>query len=160
MLATIAWSLALAVLDPAGLGPCDLLDRSAAGALLGTPVTKMDPSGPEPDEETGATRTMCAYMAEQRMVVVIRLDYPSASAAREATAAQLEPEKLSEENATAKEVSGLGDKAYLVSTPRAIQYIVVKGSTVLSLLLGGVPNPLPTYEAQLRTDTAAALRKL
>jgi hypothetical protein len=160
MLATIAYSLALAALSTTPAGPCDLLDRSAAGALLGAPVAKMDPSGPEPDEDTGATRTTCVYQAGQRMLIVIRLDFPNAGAARESTAAEMEPEKLSEEKATAKDASGLGDKAYLVYTPRAIQYLLVKGSTVLSLILGGVPNPLPTYEAQLRTDTAAALKKL
>lgn len=160
MLSILAWSLALAAIGTTGAGPCDLLDRSAAAALLGAPVTKMDPSGPEPDEDSGATRSTCVYQAGQQMLIVIRLDFPSAGAARESTAAAMEPEKLSEEKATAKDAPGLGDKAYLVYTPRAVQYLVVKGATVLSLILGGVPNPLPTYEAQLRTDTAAALKRL
>jgi len=160
MLATIAYSLTLAAIGTTPAGPCDLLDRSAAGALLGAPVSKMEPSGPEPDEETGATRTICAYQAGQRMLIVVRLDFPNAGAAREATAAEMQPDKLSETNATAKEESGLGDKAYLVYTPKAIQYVVVKGPSVLSLILGGMPNALTTYEAPLRSDAAAATKKL
>jgi len=160
MLTILAYSLALAAIGTSRAGPCDLLDRSAASALLGAPVSKMDPSGPEPDEETGATRTTCAYQGAQRLLVVIRLDFPNATAAREATTAQLQPDQLSETDATAKEVSGLGDKAYLVNTPKAVQYVVVKGPTVLSLMLGGMPNPPPTYESQLRAATAAAAKKL
>ena len=160
MLATIAYSMALAAMSTTPAGPCDLLDRAAATTLLGAPVTKMDPSGPEPDEDTGGTRTTCVYQAAQRMLIVIRLDYPNAGAAREATAAEMEPEKLAEEKATMKDAPGLGDKGYLVYTPRAIQYLVVKGSSVLSLILGGVPNPLPTYEAPLRSATVSAAKKL
>ena len=148
--------VALAVLA----GPCDLLDRAAAAQLLGAPVTTMEPSGPEPDEDTGATRTTCMYQAGKGMLVVIRLEFPDAAAAREVTSAELAPEKLAEEKATVKPESGIGDKAYLMYNPRAVEYVVVKGATVLTLALGGVPNPLPSYEAQLRSNAAAVTKKL
>ena len=148
--------VALAVLA----GPCDLLDRAAAAQLLGAPVTTMEPSGPEPDEDTGATRTTCVYQAGQGMLVLIRLEFPDAAAAREVTSAELEPEKLAEEKATVKPESGVGDKAYLMYNPRAVEYVVVKGATVLTLALGGVPDPLPSYEAQLRSNAAAVTKKL
>ena len=156
MISLVALSLAFA----ASAGPCDLLDRAAAAQLLGAPVTSMDPSGPEPDEDTGASRTTCTYMAGQAMLIVIRLDFPNAAAARDVTAASIEPEKLAEEKATVKQESGIGDKSYLIYNPRAAEYVVVKGATVLTLALGGTPNPLPSYEGQLRSAAAAATKKL
>jgi len=156
MISLVALSLAFA----ASAGPCDLLDRAAAAQLLGAPVTSMDPSGPEPDEDTGASRTTCTYMAGQAMLIVIRLDFPNAAAARDVTAAELEPEKLAEQQATAKPESGVGDKAYLIYNPRAAEYVVVKGASVLTLALGGTKNPLPSYEAQLRSSATAAAKKL
>ena len=105
MLATIAYSLTLAAIGTTPAGPCDLLDRSAAGALLGAPVSKMEPSGPEPDEETGATRTICAYQAGQRMLIVVRLDFPNAGAAREATAAEMPALRTVNSNSHARAAS-------------------------------------------------------
>ena len=156
--------LSLAVLPlilTAAAGPCDLLDRAAAAQILGAPVTTMEPSGPEPDEDTGASRTTCMYMAGKGMLMVIRLDFPSAAAARDVIAANLEPDKLAEDKATAKEESGgPGDKSYVVYNPNAAEYVVLKGATVLTLAVGGVPNPLPSYEPQLRSNAAAATKKL
>lgn len=159
MISAVASALALSALA-ATAGPCDLLDRAAAAKLLGAAVTQMDPSGPEPDEDTGASRSTCVYMAGQRMLVVIRLDFPSAAAASEMTTTELQGERLTAENATVKEETGAGDKAWLVRTPKALEYIVLKGPTVLTLALGGVPAPLDAYEAQLRTDGKAAAAKL
>jgi len=152
-------ALALAALTGIA-GPCDLLDRAAAGALLGTAVTRADPSGPEPDEDSGATRTTCAYTAGQRMLLVIRLDFPNATAAREMAASQLQEERVTSEGGTVKPEPGAGDKAYLVQTPKALEYVIVKGPTVLTLALGGMPGSLDTYEASLRTSAVAAANKL
>ena len=151
--------IALAVLALLA-GPCDFLTQAEATRLLGVPVTKAEPSGPEPDEDTGATRSTCTYYAGQAMAIVMRLDFPSAAAAQQAMADGLEPEKLAEEKATVKPESGVGDKAYLMYTPRSAQYVVVKGATVLTVIVGGTPNPLTSYESQLRTDARAAAGKL
>ena len=155
MLSFLAVSLVLSA-----SGPCDLLDRATAAQIIGAPVTRMDPSGPEPDEDNGASRTTCAYMAGQAMLLVIRLDFPSAAAANETLSTQLDPAKLEEEQTTVKSESGPGDKAWVVYNPRAVEYVVLKGPTVLTLALGGVPNPLPTYEDALRKEAAAVTRKL
>jgi len=159
MISSVAFSLAFAAVTAAA-GPCDLLDRAAAGALLGAPVTKMEPSGPEPDEDSGGSRTTCTYQAGQAMLIVIRLDFPDAAAASAIAWAEIEPEKLGEQKASAKPEAGLGEKAWLIRAPSAIEYVVVKGSTVLTLALGGVSKPLDTYEAQLRTSATAAAGKL
>ena len=94
------------------------------------------------------------------MLIVIRLDFPDAAAASAIASAEIEPEKLAEQKATAKPEAGLGEKAWLIRAPSAIEYVVVKGPTVLTLALGGTPKPLDTYEAQLRTSATAAAGKL
>lgn len=140
-------------------GPCDLLDRAAATQLIGAPVTKVEPSAPEPDEDTGATRSACTYYAGQSLLIVIRLDFPSATAARGATSAQSITEELGGDGTVTAE-SGIGDQDYLVHTSRGAQYIVVKGATVLSILVGGAGKDPASYDAALRTNAAAATRKL
>jgi hypothetical protein len=155
---SVVSSLTLAAL--AAAGPCDLLDKATAGAILGATVTQADPSGPEPDEDSGATRTSCVYMAGTRMLVVIRLDFPNAAAASQTANAEAQSEELAAEGATVKPETGVGDKAWLMQTRTALTYGILKGPTILSLALGGVPNPLNTYEAQLRTAAVAASKKL
>lgn len=160
MLTVVAWSLVFAAAGAAPVGPCDLLDRAAAAQVLGAPVTKVEPSPPEPDEDSGASRSVCTYYGGPGLFAVIRLDFPSAAAARDMVAAELDPEKLAAEKATVKPGSAIGDKSYIVYAPQAIQYVVVKGPTVLTLVLGGVPTPLTAYESQLRTAAGAATAKL
>ena len=70
MLGLLGFSLAFAGI--AAPGPCDLVSKDAASALLEAPVTKMEPGGPERDEDTGGMRTLCAYMAGTRMLIVVR----------------------------------------------------------------------------------------
>lgn len=159
MFSSLAYSLVVAAL--AGTtGPCDLLDRAAAAALLGAPVTKILPSGPEPDEDSGASRTTCTYQAGQAMLLVLRLDFPDAAAARDMTASAMMPDALSEQKGTATPENGLGEQAWIVRAPHAIEYVVLKGPTVLTLALGGTPNPLASYEAQLRASALSAVGKL
>jgi hypothetical protein len=160
MLTLVTWSLVLAAVGATPAGPCDLVDRATATQILGAPVTKVEPSGPEPDEDTGATRTTCTYYAGQSLFVVLRLDFPSAAAARDMVATELDPGKLTAEKSTVKEESGIGDKDYVVNAPRAIQYVVVKGPTVLTLILGGTSDPLPAHESQLRSAAGAATKRL
>jgi hypothetical protein len=102
----------------------------------------------------------CVYQAGDRMLVVVRVDYPTAAAARDAATEEMSPEKLAEEGTTATPESGLGDKAWLSHTKYGLQYSVLKGASALSLAIGGMPKDLSTYEAQLRSATAAAVKKL
>ena len=162
MLATLALSLGLLPSSVAIRGPCDLLTRAVASELLGQQVSTPTPSGPEPDEDTGGTRTVCVYQAGARMLILLRVVFASAPAAREATTRELVGERFSvgEDDFTINEEPGLGDKAYWVYSPKAVELIVVKGATVLALTLGGVPKEPSTYHAQLRAATVMAMTKL
>jgi hypothetical protein len=158
MLGLLGFSLAFA--GVAAPGPCDLLSKDAASALLEVPVTKMEPGGPERDEDTGGMRTLCAYMAATRMVIVVREVFTSAAAAQAATTKELVGERMEDDQTTVTEVPGLGDKAYWATTPHAAEWVVTKGSSVLGVTLGGMPKPPATYQARLRAATVGILGKL
>jgi hypothetical protein len=160
MLGLLGFSLASAVTGAAAPGPCDLVSRAAASAILEAPVTKMEPGTPERDEDTGGMRTLCAYMAGTRMLMVVREVFASAAAAKEATTKELVTDRLEDEHSTVTEAPGLGDKAYWATTPHAAEWVVIKGSSVLGVTLGGMPKPPATYQAQLRTVTVGVLGKL
>jgi hypothetical protein len=161
MLAMVGLSLALGTSAGGAAGPCDLVSKAAAAQLLGQPVASMAPSGPEPDEDSGGTRTVCVYQAGNRMLIITRVAFGSAAAAREATTKELVGERLGEEEgATVTEEPGLGDKAYWATTKNGVEYIIVKGAAVLGAALGGMPQPPATYQAQLRTVAVGAASKL
>ncbi len=168
MLATLALSLALLPRGAAIPGPCDLLTRAAASGLLGQQVTTPTPSGPEPDEDTGGSRTVCVYQAGTRMLILIRVVFASAPAALEATTRRLVGERSGDdegedENAddfTVTEQPGLGDRAFWAYRPGAAELIVVKGATVLGLALGGMPKEPSMYQAQLKAAAVTAMAKL
>lgn len=162
MLAALALSLFLHPSGAAIPGPCDLLTRAAASELLGQQVTTPTPSGPEPDEDTGGIRTVCVYQAGTRMLILIRLVFASAPAALEATTRELVGERFSdgEDDFTIAEVPGLGDRAFWAYRPRAAEFIVVKGATVLGLSLGGMPKEPSMYQAQLRAAAVIVTTKL
>jgi hypothetical protein len=162
MIDTLALSLAFLTSGVGTPGPCDLLTRDAAGGLLGQQVTTPTPSGPEPDEDSGGTRTVCVYQAGTRMLIVTRVAFASAPAARDATTRELVGERYSEgeDDFVIKEEPGLGDKAFWAYSQKAAEFIVVKGATVLALALGGMPKEPSTYQAQLRAATVMAAGKL
>lgn len=64
------------------------------------------------------------------MLIVTRVVFANATAAREATTKELVGERLGDEDVTVKEEPGLGDTAYWASSPTAAEYIVVKGPAV------------------------------
>lgn len=162
MVATLVFSLAFLASGSAPSGPCDLLTREAASELLGQQVATPTPSGPEPDEDSGGTRTTCVYQAGTRMLILVRVAFPNAAGAREATTRELVGERYGEgeDDFTLAEEPGLGDRAFWAFNPRAAEFIVVKGATVLALIVGGMPKEPSTYRSQLRAATVSATTKL
>jgi hypothetical protein len=158
---SLAVGLSASPASAAPPGPCDLLDKATASQLLGKPVASMEPSGPEPDEDSGGMRTHCVYMAGTSMLVVTQVIFQSPAAASETTTRELVGERYGEdEDMTVEEAGGLGDKAFWAYTPTAADYIVVKGAKVLALTLGGTGKDPKSYQASLREATAAVLKKL
>jgi hypothetical protein len=142
-------------------GPCDLLDRATASQLLGKPVASMEPSAPEPDEDSGGMRSVCVYQAGTSMLMVIQETFKTAEAARDLTTQELVGERYGgNEAVTVEEASGLGDRAFWIHSPTAAEYVVLKGAKVLALLLGGTTRAPNSYQESLRAVTAGLLAKL
>lgn len=160
MITTLSLALALVAAGTESPGPCDLLSRETASQLLGQPVSAGTPSAPEPDEETGGTRSSCVYQAGTRLVVLIRVVFATASEAREATTEEAVTDRLSEENFTVTEEPGLADKAFWAESERAAEIMALKGATVLAIALGGMPEEPSAYHPQLRAAMTAALNAL
>jgi hypothetical protein len=93
-------------------------------------------------------------------LIVSQVTYANAAAARKATTKELVAGRL-EDGTTLAEESGVGDKAFWAYTGRAAEYVVLKGSSVLGLGLGGrLPKPPESYHAALRAAAASASAKL
>jgi hypothetical protein len=155
--------LSLALLIPAAhvAGPCDLLDPATVSELLGQPLTKGAPSGPEPDEDSGGTLGYCTYRAGSTALIVSQVTFGSAAAARKATTKELVAGRLEDEVIALTEERGLGDKAFWAYTTQGAEYVVLKGPSVLGLALGGrLPKPPASYQAALRAAAAGAIAKL
>ena len=156
MIATLL--IAFAALAP---GPCDLLDRATVSSILGKPVTEVTAAGPERDAEVGGTLTFCTYRAGSAALIVSQITFASAAAARKATTKDLVDERLEDEVAEFKEVTGVGDRAFWAYTETGAEFVVLKGATVLGVSIGGsLPKPPASYEAALRTAASAAAAKL
>ncbi len=160
MLIPMSLAIGLLVAGQAATGPCDLLSPAAASQLLGRPVSAGTPSGPEPDEDTDGTRTVCVYQAGGRMVIVIRVVFATAARAREASTEQAVKDRLSEESFTVTPEPGLGDQAFWAQSEGAAEIVARKGTSIVAVLLGGMPQPPASYHPQLRATLTTALNAL
>ena len=138
-------------------GPCDLVDKAKVTALLGKPAPAGQPVGPEKDDDTDGMMSYCTYPAVTAMVVVSRLVFASAAAAKKATTSQLVKSRISEEGAKVTAESGVGDAAYWAVGETGAMYVVLKGPKVSAVLIGGqLPKQLATYHDALRDATTNA----
>lgn len=161
MISALSLSLALLISAAHVAGPCDLLDPATVSELLGQPLTRGVPAGPEPDEDTGGTLSYCTYHAGPTALIVSQVAFESAAAARKATTKELVAGRLEDDLMALKEEPGLGDKAFWAYTPQGAEYVVLKGPSVLGLALGGrLPKPPASYQAALRAAAAKAITRL
>jgi hypothetical protein len=133
-LAVSGGSASTAVAPP---DPCGLVTQPEAAAVIGAGVAKLMSEGPAPDEETGAQRSVCIYRNAQIMLVIMVLEFPTADAARETLTRETVSAQLEDESATVEQESGIGDRAYWGTTDHSVAYVVLRGSRVLGIVLGG-----------------------
>lgn len=161
MLPEIALLLSLVVSFTQKTGPCDLLDRATVAMLLGQTSTPGTPAGPERDDDTGGTVRYCTFRASTTALIVSQVTFGSAAEASKATTKELVTSRLEGEGSKIVEEAGLGDRAYWAYTAEGAEMVVLKGSIVLGIALGGqLSNPPVSYRKVLHAATAAALLKL
>lgn len=161
MLPELASLLALLTSLPQKAGPCDLVDRATVVALLGPTSTGGVPAGPEPDEDSGGTVRYCTFKAGTAAMILSQVTFTSATAAAKATTQELVSSRMEGDGTKIAAEPGLGDKAYWAYNAEGAEFVVLKGSVVLGIALGGqLPKPPVSYKPALRVAAAAALLKL
>lgn len=142
-------------------GPCDLVDRAVAARLLGHPITATSPVAGQRDEETGGTLSYCTYEGGLAGLVVSVVQLGDSAKARRVTTRRLVARRLDEARATVEEESGLGDRAFWAYTPEGAEWVVLKGSVLVGVALGGrLGRPPRSLKSALREATIAAMSKL
>jgi hypothetical protein len=151
----------LLLLTAAAPGPCDLLSKSDASALLGQPVTAVDHVGPQPDEDTGGTLDYCVYRTATSAMTVSEVVFPSAAAAKKAVTQEFLLGQMDAEDASVEAESGIGEQGWWGHSGKGAQYVVIKGATVLAVGLGGqgIKDPA-SHKAALRAAIISAAGKL
>ena len=145
----------------ASVDPVTLVSKAEAIALLGQPVTAVTPSSEQVDEDTGGKLIYCALRTEKSALVVSVVSFSSAKEALAKMTKQHAVERMEGDNAKITEEKGLGDQAFWATTDLGAEYIVIKGSRVLGLALGGkLPNPPASYREALRKIVISAVAKL
>lgn len=138
--------------------PCELVGKAQAAELLGQPVTRVMPSPPEPDEDSGGTRSSCMYFAGGRALIVIHVAFPSPEAARRGTQRALASD---DEKPTLREEPGVGDRALWSFTAEGAQYAIVKGAAVVAVSIGGGDlKNLEGYHDRLKAAAVQAVARL
>jgi hypothetical protein len=163
------WFLVLALTGPTASvppsvpssDPCAIVTPVEVSALLGATATTSASEGPVPNEDLGAQQSVCIYQTAQLTLAVMVLEFRTPEAARSRLTKDMVSAQLEDETATIESESGLGDLAYWGSTDHMVAYLVLHGTQVLAVILGGdgLGNPL-TRRTALRTMTAAATGRL
>lgn len=148
--------LALALLGAPTLpSACTVLSKAEAEAYLGTPISRVIPDEPAPDEDTGSIHTSCTFLAGSRALVIAIDEFPSAAAARKGmTADYMKSRDVGGEGApkpTVEPEGDLGDQAFYGYSNHAAMMTMVKGVRAYAAVFGGAPP---------RSGDRAALRKL
>jgi hypothetical protein len=161
MLPEITLLLALLASVAAKVGPCELMDRATVIALLGPTSTPGTPAGPERDEDSGGTVRYCTFRAGAAALILSQVTFSNAAEAGQATTKELVSSRMDGDEARITDEPGLGDRAYWAYTTEGAEFVVLKGSVVLAVALGGqLANPPVSYRKALRAATVAALPKL
>ena len=142
-------------------GPCDLVDRVVVARLLGHPITATSPAPEQPDDETGGRLSYCTYEGGPAGLVVSVVRFGSPAEARRAATRRLAARRLDEANATVQEEHGLGDRAYWAYTEEGAEWVVLRGTVLVGIALGGrSARPPSSLKTALREATVAAMSKL
>ncbi|MEP6591004.1 MAG: hypothetical protein ABJC19_07460 [Gemmatimonadota bacterium] len=161
MLPQLTLLLALIASSTGTAGPCELVDRATVNALLGAKSSTGMPAGPERDEDSSGMVSYCIFRAGSAALILSQVTFSSAAEAGKATTKELVTSRMDGDGAKITDEPGLGDRAYWAYTTEGAEIVVLKGSVVLGVALGGqLANPPVSYRKALRAAAAAALLKL
>jgi hypothetical protein len=127
---------------------CPMIPPSEAEAVLGQPVTSINP-GMDQDGISGGTLYFCTYLGTGMAVVLSLEDVSSTDAAKQLMGQQLVKMLADDASTTSTMEGGLGDQSYWSTSEHAAQFTVVKGNYIFSVLLGGNIGDPAAHKAAL-----------
>ena len=127
---------------------CPLITPEEAAAVLGQPVTSINP-GIDQDSVSGGTLCFCNYLGTGLAVVISLVDMGSSEDAKQVMGEQLAKMLTDDASTTSTQANGLGDQAYWSTSEHAGQYTVLKGNYIFSVLIGGNVGDPAAYQAAL-----------
>ncbi|MGE0361152.1 MAG: hypothetical protein AB7H93_09910 [Vicinamibacterales bacterium] len=140
--------------------PCSLVTPAEAATVTGTAPTTVLNYGPEKDPETKASVTWCV-MSGAPIGLLVYVDTYASPAAALATVTPAHITSLMDSDVKVEPEAGLGDRAFWAHNDTSARMVVIRGATVMSILIGGVDL---TKAGQKRAATkalaAAALKRL
>lgn len=140
--------------------PCSLATSAEAATVTGTAPTTVLNYGPEKDPETKASVTWCV-MSGAPIGLLIYVDTYASPAAALATVTPAHITSLMDSDVKVEPEAGLGDRAFWAHNDTSARMVVIRGATVMSILIGGVDL---TKAGQKRAATkalaATALKRL
>jgi len=144
----------------APIDPSTLVTKGDVEKLLGQSVG-ITPAGRETqDEDTGGMLTYCTYHAGSMAVIVSVITFASPQEALAKMTSDRAAERM-DGDATIVAERDLGARAFWGTSANSAEYVVVQGSHVLGIGLGGrLPQSPESYHAALRALATAALGKL
>jgi len=115
---------------------CAAVDRAQVGALLGGTAPTPKQAGPQNDAAAGGVTTTCIFPSpNQRIVMTMRIEFPSVEEARKQVSADWLKKNI-EVKATFSEEPGLGDRAFWAVSTEGASSIILKGSKLYMAVLG------------------------
>lgn len=153
-------TLALTVSTLLATNPCTLVTPAEAMTITGKRPTSILNYGPEKDPDTKASVTWCVMGGAP----VGLLLYVDAYASPEAALAAVTPQRiqsLMDSDVKVEPEPGLGDRAFWAHNDTSARVVVIRGATVMSILIGGVDlTKAGEMRGPARTLALTALKRL
>lgn len=153
-------TLAAAAAVLLAVNPCSLVTPAEAAAITGPPPTTVLNYGPEQDPDTKASVTWCV-MSGAPIGLLIYVDTYASPAAALATVTPQHITSLMDSDVKVEPEAGLGDRAFWAHNDTSARMVVIRGATVMSILIGGVDlTKAGQKRAAAKTLAATALKRL
>lgn len=140
--------------------PCTLITKPEAATVTGKAPTTVLSYGPERDPETKASVRWCVMSGAPVGIIV----YLEELGTLEAATKFMTPARIVEvmdPSITVEPEAGLGDRAFWAWSDESARMVVIRGGTVLSIVIGGVElTKAGTKRAAARAVAVKALSRM
>jgi hypothetical protein len=140
--------------------PCTLVTKADAATVTGTAPTTVLSYGPEADPETKAKVTWCVMSGAPVGLLVYIDDFATPAAAVKVMTPARIVELMANPAVKVEPEAGLGDRAFWAHADDVARIVVIRGATVLSIVIGGDLTKAGEKRAAARAVALTALKRL